>query len=190
MSTTTTVVTPVYGGYHPNDLGYSWFSNFRVDSPRVIRFFNSVAGKMAKLVHGVNRGELIFRTSDGGFSLQALRVRVGLAMVVKAWRNDNELAHADILRGEHVIGVEGTITEDTDEWLLSSWMALQQLVSTVGLINITFPTFNELLYSEALTESGSPPVFLEYSGTGESVSYEEPSYSSEPGDLPSFRTDA
>jgi hypothetical protein len=181
--------TPVYGGYHPNDVGYQWFGNFRIDSKRVIKFFNSVAMKAAPLVHSVNRGELIFRTSDGGFSMQAIRIRVGLTMVIKAWRNNNDLAHADISRSEVVLGKENSVEEDTLTWLESSWSSLSSLITLSGLEAITLPEFEDLVSDSEIVESGSPPFFSDYFGTGSSSSYEEPSPSSEYGDLPEFSTD-
>ncbi len=181
--------TPVYGGYHPNDIGYGWFGNFRIDSKKAIEFFNAVAMKMAKLVHSVNRGELIFRVSDGGFSMQAIRVKVGLTMVLKAWKNDNELAHATISRQDVPLIVNGTVEEDTYNWLESSWESLTSLVSQ-SLNDITFPDFSELISSELSASNNPPPFFNEYNGTGESPPYEESSQSSEYGDLPDFSTDA
>ena len=180
--------TPVYGGYHPNDLGYQWFSNFRVDSKVVIGFFNLAAMKMSKLIHVVNRGELHFRTSDGGFTMQAIRVRTGLSMVLKAWLNDNDKAHAEILRQDLPTVVSGTVEDDTLTWLMQVWDALQSLVAQAGLKNIRFPDFEELIDGGDGVQYADPPEFFsEYSGSGEASSYEEPSYSSELGDLPDLR---
>jgi hypothetical protein len=181
--------TPVYGGYHPNDIGYGWFGNFRIDSKKAIEFFNAVTMKTAPLVHSVNRGELIFRTSDGGFSMQAIRVRIGLTMVLKAWKNNNELAHADIQRSEVTLGKRNSVEEDTLVWLESSWNSLRDLIIQSGLQAITLPDFEDLVPDSETTEADAPPFFNDYFGTGSAASYEEPSCSSEYGDLPEFSTD-
>ena len=181
--------TPVYGGYHPNDVGYGWFGNFRIDSEKAIKFFNAVAMQTAPLVHSVNRGELIFRTSDGGFSMQAIRVRIGLTMVMKAWLNNNDLAHAEIARSEVTLGKENSVEEDTIAWLESSWTSLRNLIDQSGLQSITLPDFEDLISEFEIIDSDAPPFFNDYLGTGSASSYEEPSPSSEYGDLPEFSTD-
>ena len=181
--------TPVYGGYHPNDIGYGWFGNFRIDSRLAIEFFNNVAMKTARLVHSVNRGELIFRTSDGGFSMQAIRVKVGITMVIKAWRNNNELAHADISRQDIPLEVNGTVKDDTTDWLESSWDSLRSLVSQ-SLEDITLPDFDDLISAQQTIEDDPPPFFNDYSGTGEPGPIVEPSESSEYGDIPHLDTDS
>jgi hypothetical protein len=182
--------TPVYGGYHPNDLGFGWFGNYRVDSSKVIRFFNSVAMKTAPLVHSVNRGELIFRVSDGGFSIQAIRVSAGLTMVLKSWKNNNDLSHADIIRNDIGLRNDSTVETNTLEWLEQSWSSLEALINQSGLENISLPEFEELILGTEILEEESPPFFMEYSGTGSPIQQEEPSLSSEEGDLPSFSTDS
>jgi hypothetical protein len=159
-----TTNTPVYGGYHPNDLGSWWFSNFRVDSKIVIDFFNTVASKTAPLVHSVNRGELIFRVSDGGFAMQALRVKIGLTMVLKAWKNNNDLSHADILRQDIALGSSSTIESDTTAWLEQSWDSLKQLISQSGLREIGLPEFAELISNEDLISADPPEYLSEYDG--------------------------
>lgn len=181
--------TPVYGGYHPNDIGYGWFGNFRIDSKLAIEFFNNVAMKTARLVHSVNRGELIFRTSDGGFSMQAIRVKVGITMVIKAWKNNNELTHADISRQDILLEVNGSVRDDTMSWLEASWESLVSLVSQ-SLDNITLPDFSDLISEQQTTEDESPPFFNDYYGTGEAGPVIEPSSSSEYGDIPNLDTDS
>jgi hypothetical protein len=157
--------TPVYGGYHPNDLGVGWFGNFRVDSEKTINFFNTVASKTAPLVHSVNRGELIFRLSDGGFSMQAIRVKIGLTMVLKAWRHDNERAHAGIQRIDVIMPDELTVEQDTDNWLEMSWDYLRALIDQSGPREVVLPDFDDLIPDLTVTVGSAPDFFNEYGGT-------------------------
>ena len=63
-------------------------------------------------------------------------------------------------------------------------MSLKELVGQSGLQGINLPKFEELMADSEIAESEPPPFFSDYFGTGSASSYEEPSPSSDYGDLP------